>query len=108
MLREEAIVLDTNPEYAILSDRIRAIRIDRFGDEGASVLASLMGIPEAKLTRMETHGPIPGHLILAFIEVTDASPGWLLSGAGEWYSPAMGSARASGLAPNGVPEIRFR
>jgi hypothetical protein len=83
---EEPIMRESNGQYATLSDRIRAIRIDRFGDDGASVLASLMGITEGKLTRMEINGPIPGHLILAFIVVTDASPGWLLTGAGEWYS----------------------
>jgi hypothetical protein len=76
-------------QYATLSERIRAVRIDRFGDDGASLLASLMGITEGKLTRMEMHGPIPGHLILAFIEVTDASPVWLLTGAGEWYSQVL-------------------
>ena len=80
---------ESNREYATLSDRIRAIRIDRFGDDGAPLLANLMGISECKLTSMETHGPIPGHLVLAFIEVTDASPGWLLTGAGEWYSQVL-------------------
>jgi hypothetical protein len=98
---------ETRGEHTTLSERIRAIRIDRFGDDGASVLANLMGIPESKLTSMETHGPIPGHLIVAFIVVTDASPGWLLSGEGEWYSPVLGDARACALAPNGGREIRF-
>jgi hypothetical protein len=98
---------ESNGEYATLSDRIRAIRVDRFGDDGAQVLASLMRIPESKLTSMETHGPIPGHLILAFIEVTDANPGWLLSGAGEWYSPVLGDSRASALARKSGREIRF-
>ena len=73
-------------EYSTISERMRAVRVDLFGEDGGWLLAILLGISERKLTRLETHGPIPGHTILAFIEATKANPDWLLSGEGERYS----------------------
>jgi hypothetical protein len=73
-------------ECSTLPERIRAIRIDLFGECGGPVLARLLQIPDRKLERLETGGPIAAEVILALIEVTGANPRWLQSGDGERYS----------------------
>ncbi len=87
-------MLEINRDNSSLRERMRAIRVDLFGENGAFILAGLLGIPEGKLTCMETEGPIPGYLVLAFIEVTEANPRWLLSGTGERYAPFVARGRA--------------
>ena len=86
-------MLGPNGEYSTLSKRMRAIRVDLFGENGAFLLASLLGIPEGKLTRMEANGPISAHLVLAFIAITGANPRWLQSGVGEMYSRLVAGGR---------------
>ena len=68
-----------------LSERIRLVRIDLFGEHGGRLLAGLLRVPQRDLTRMEAGGPIPGLLILRLIEVTGVNPNWLLSGEGDRY-----------------------
>ena len=65
---------------------MQAIRLDLFGAYGGPLLANLLGIPERRMAEMEIHGPIAGHIILAFIEVTGANPTWLLTGQGKRYT----------------------
>ena len=69
----------------ILSDRIRAIRIDLFGEFGRPALAELLRIPDRRLERFETGSPIPAEVILVLMEVTGVNPHWLESGEGERY-----------------------
>jgi hypothetical protein len=93
-------MIESNSEFSTLSERVRAVRLDLFGDEGGALLASLLGIPERRVARMEMHGPIPGHIILAFIEVTGANPSWLLSGNGDRYT-RLAAERRGGHGPEG-------
>jgi hypothetical protein len=79
-------MIESNGECSTLSQRVRAIRRDLFGDDGGALLANLLRIPTRRVAQMEIRGPIPGHIILAFIEVTGANPSWLLSGEGERYT----------------------
>jgi hypothetical protein len=101
-------MLETNDEYPTLPERMRVIRLDLFGDDGAFLLASLLRIPEAKWRRMEASGRIPAHVILAFIEITGANPRWLLSGAGEKYSRSVSGDRAGGPGFQNRRPISFR
>jgi len=78
-------MIESNGDCSSLSERVRAIRRDLFGDDGDAMLAKLLRIPKRRMAQMELCGPIPGHVILAFIEVTGANPSWLLSGQGERY-----------------------
>jgi hypothetical protein len=93
-------MIANNGDQSTLSGRMRAVRVDLFGEDGAFTLASLLGVSEGSLTRMETEGPIPGHLMLAFIEVTEANPRWLLSGSGERYLRFTAGGRAGGRGSN--------
>jgi hypothetical protein len=68
-----------------LPERLRAIRIDLFGEFGRPALAELLRISDRRLERFETGSPIPAEIILILMEVTGANPRWLQSGAGERY-----------------------
>ncbi len=69
----------------MLSDRLQTIRVDRFGRAGAPLLAKLVGVPVRTWLNYETGCKVPGHVLLKFIEVTNASPLWLLRGEGNRY-----------------------
>ncbi len=78
-------MFENQGECSTLPERIRAIRIDLFGESGGPLLARLLRIPDRTLERFETGGPIPAEIILMLIEVTGANPRWLQSGEGERY-----------------------
>ena len=75
----------TPSERSSLPERLRAIRIDLFGEFGRPALAKLLRIPDRKLERFESGSPIPAEIILILMEVTGADPRWLQSGEGERY-----------------------
>ena len=78
-------MFENNWENPSLSDRIRAIRIDLFGEFGRPALAELLRIPDRKLERFETGSPVPAEVVLVLMEVTGVNPRWLESGEGERY-----------------------
>jgi hypothetical protein len=69
-----------------LSDRVHEIRLERFGEYGGPMLANAIGLPFRTWMNYEEGVTIPAPVILRFIEVTGASPEWLLKGEGEKYS----------------------
>jgi hypothetical protein len=76
---------ESEADRCALSERIRAVRMDLFGEHGGPNLARRLRIPERALARMEAGRPIPGELILKLIEVTGVNPHWLLHGEGERF-----------------------
>ena len=70
---------------AVLADRLRTIRANRFGKSGVPVLAMLMNLPVMTWLNYESGCLIPGHILLNFIRFTKASPHWLLTGEGDIY-----------------------
>jgi hypothetical protein len=82
---KESDMFESQGEYATLSERVRAVRLQLFGECGGPMLAQRLGIPHRRLARIEAGGPIPAELILRLIDVTGANPRWLLSGEGERY-----------------------
>jgi hypothetical protein len=68
-----------------LAQRIRAVRIERFGAHGGPLLAQSLHIPYREWLSYETGGMIPAQVLLQFIELTQAHPHWLLTGDGEKY-----------------------
>ena len=72
---------------AVLADRLKTIRVSRFGKSGAPVLAMLMKLPLATWLNYESGCVIPGHILLDFIRVTKVSPDWLLTGEGDIDQP---------------------
>ena len=52
-------MFESQGEYATLSERVRAVRLQLFGECGGPMLARRLGIPQRRLARMEAGGPIP-------------------------------------------------
>ncbi len=68
-----------------LARRIRAIRVELYGEHGGPLLAEALDLPFRTWHNYETGQTIPAESILRFIEVTDAHPHWLLTGEGVRY-----------------------
>ena len=68
-----------------LARRLHAVRLDRHGAQGGPLLAEDLGIPTRTWLRYESGGPMPGLVLLRFIEVTGVEPHWLLTGDGRRY-----------------------
>ena len=68
-----------------LSQRVRTIREELFGENGGPLLAEEIGVPFRTWMNYEDGCTIPAHAILRFIEVTNADPHWLLTGEGRPY-----------------------
>ena len=87
MEEEDAFAL---PEWGVLklelAGRVRLIREERFGRHGGPLLASYLRVPYRAWVSYESGVTIPAQTILRFIEVTRASPQWLLSGEGDKFT----------------------
>ncbi len=68
-----------------LADRVRLVRTQTVGENGGPLLAERLGILFRTWMNYENGCTIPADVILRFIEVTDASPHWLLTGEGPTY-----------------------
>jgi hypothetical protein len=75
------MIEDTNS----LSNRLREMRRDRFGEAGIPALSGAMNIPTRTWENFECGVQIPGWAILQFIDICGANPHWLLTGEGERY-----------------------
>ena len=63
--------------------RIREIRRDLYGDDGIKALAGALGIPPDTWGNYERGVTMPAKILLEFLVLTYADPGWLLTGEGE-------------------------
>jgi hypothetical protein len=69
----------------VLGRRLRAVRLDKYGEHGGPLLAEELGIPTRTWVRYEAGAPLPGLVLLRFIEVAGVEPRWLLTGEGPKY-----------------------
>jgi hypothetical protein len=72
-----------------LAERVREIRVERFGEGGGPLLAETLGLPERTWHNYESGVTIPALVMLRFIEATGADPRWLLTGQGKNRSTAI-------------------
>jgi hypothetical protein len=79
----------------LISDRLRQIRLERFGAHGVAELARLIGIGPQEWTEYEEGAMVPAEVVLAFIDITGCCPRWLLMGHGEKYQPRASAAIGS-------------
>jgi hypothetical protein len=82
-----------------LAHRIRLIREELFGPDGAPILADALRLASSTLLNYETGSAIPPRVLLRFLEVTDTDPHWLLTGTGPRYR----SSQARGAPGDGRP-----
>jgi hypothetical protein len=78
----------------VLAGRLRAVRLDQYGEHGGPLLAERLGIPTRTWVRYESGAPLPGLVLLRFSEVAGVEPRWLLTGEGPRYR--VGSPGAHG------------
>ena len=70
----------------ILAQRVYEVRLERYGEHGGPTLAHALDLPLRTWMNYETGVTIPALVILRFIQITGASPEWLLSGQCGKYS----------------------
>lgn len=68
---------------ASLARRVREIRRALVGEDGGPLLAEALDLPARTWLNYEAGVMIPATVILRFIEISGASPHWLLTGEGE-------------------------
>jgi hypothetical protein len=68
-----------------LPERLREIRLDRFGEHGIARLSAAMEIPARTWENFEAGVQVSGWALLKFIEICGVDPHWLLTGEGERY-----------------------
>ena len=88
---------------SVLSDRLKEIRMELFGDRGGPELARLLKIPARTWYNYEMGVTVPAEVILHFIQVTRVEPDWLMSGVGDKYR-----FRTPGASIDDVPRVGLR
>jgi hypothetical protein len=75
-----------------LSQRLREVRVELYGEHGGPLLAAALKMPFRTWMGYEMGVSMPAHSILRFIEVTRTNPHWLLTGEGQKYLSRRDSA----------------
>jgi hypothetical protein len=65
-----------------LVERLRLVRIEKYGLSGTAEIARELGIPEQTWCNYERGVTVPGELLLRFIVLTSVDPEWLADGVG--------------------------
>ena len=65
-----------------LAARLHEVREELYGRDAAA-LAAALGLPEATWLNYERGVTMPAVILLEFLELTGASPHWLLTGEGD-------------------------
>src|SRR5271155_4136089 len=71
-----------------LSERLRALRTEFYGERGGPDLARTLGIPVRTWYNYENGVTVPAEIILRVIEITSVEPVWLLRGEGSKFRTA--------------------
>ncbi len=71
---------------ASLTQRIREVRNDLYGENGIEALALALDIPVQTWLNYERGVTVPAEVLLEFLEITGTDPHWLLTGNGERLS----------------------
>jgi Peptidase S24-like len=82
-----------------LSDRLRSLRTEFYGERGGPDLARTLGIPVRTWYNYENGVTVPAEIILRIVELTSVEPVWLLRGDGPKY-------RETGPNPTAVSPSR--
>jgi len=83
----------------MISQRLREIRQERFGEHGGPELARRLGLPARTWYNYETGVTVPAEVLLSFIDQTGANALWLFSGSGSRYSRGSDARSLADLSP---------
>ncbi len=84
---------------AQISNRLREIRQEMFGEHGGPELARRLDLPARTWYNYESGVTVPAEVLLNFIDQTATNPIWLLSGQGPKYSCGVEDQILSDLSP---------
>jgi hypothetical protein len=100
-----------------LSERLRDIRVELFGERGGSEMARRLNLPIRTWYNYEAGVTIPAEVILRFMELTSVEPLWLLYGEGpkfrrlphqaETYENSSGSDSIEGLLRTALQRLEL-
>jgi hypothetical protein len=81
-----------------LSERLREVRTQLYGERGGSEMARRLGLPIRTWYNYEGGVTVPAEVLLRFVELTAVEPIWLLHGKGPKYRSVLpaGGANDSG------------
>jgi len=79
-----------------LSERLRQIRVELFGERGGSEMARRLGLPIRTWYNYEGGVTVPAEVLLRFVELTSVEPTWLLHGTGIRYRANAPAAELDG------------
>lgn len=65
-----------------LATRLREIRLELYGEHGGPILARELEVPYRSWVRYEAGASMPAQVMLRFLELTETSTHWLLTGDG--------------------------
>ena len=82
-----------------LSRRLREIRQELFGEHGGPEMARRLNLPARTWYNYETGVTVPAEVLLAFIELTAASPTYLTTGEGPRFGGRSADPHALELSP---------
>ncbi len=75
-----------------LSERLRQIRVELYGERGGSEMARRLSLPIRTWYNYESGVTVPAEVMLRFVELTNAEPMWLLHGKGPKFRAAAAPA----------------
>src|SRR5262245_37453530 len=84
---------------AMISNRLRDVRQELFGEHGGPELARRLNLPARTWYNYETGVTVPAEVLLAFIDQTGVNPVWLLTGDGPKYRRGMEDLVLADLSP---------
>lgn len=84
---------------AQISQRLREVRQELFGEHGGPELARRLDLPARTWYNYETGVTVPAEVLLTFIEQTGTNPLWLLTGQGPRYRRGLEDMVLSELSP---------
>jgi len=84
---------------ALISNRLRDVRQELFGEHGGPELARLLGLPARTWYNYETGVTVPAEVLLSFIDLTGTNPVWLHTGEGPRYRRCVEDQILSDLTP---------
>jgi hypothetical protein len=84
---------------AVISNRLKEVRQDLFGEHGGPELARRLNLPARTWYNYETGVTVPAEVLLGFIDQTGANPMWLLTGEGPKYRSELEDQVLAFLSP---------
>lgn len=82
-----------------LSDRLYQIRLERYGEHGAPLLAEELGLSLRAWSDYEHGATIPEQVLFNFIDQLGISLDWVLTGEGEPYETTGRFSQGASVGP---------